>query len=282
MAHSIDLSDNRINDMVGHKELIHLLVKRARVIAWHYDAKTDFLVYWLPQEPACAQVSSMKDSESSQEWSFLWEGSVTGSVDVHAPGCKTGALFRLTFLRLEHGQGVIGIAEELSAKTPGPLFRLQGGVSEKNVLVERIEDELMLLHEREKGVLFAMEIGGVGKDNRTDLKQKEKCLGVLEKTIHDEFRDTDIIGILSETRVIVFFHGELSIDVVEHRAQRFLDDFSRRAMDLSLPLSCSIGISVTAGGQLAATNLIATAEKVLNEAIDRGANHYRMFESDKY
>ena len=97
-----------------------------------------------------------------------------------------------------------------------------------------------------------------------------------------EFRDTDIFGLLPNARFIVFFRGALSIDVVEERAQRFLDEFSRRAIDSSLPISCSIGIAVTGSEQTLAKQLISYAGQVLDEIVVRGANRYRMFESEKY
>ncbi|MBO4852901.1 MAG: diguanylate cyclase [Schwartzia sp.] len=265
--------------MVGQGELIELLARRARVIAWMYDVKTDCLSYCMPQqEQGFLQERGIKESKTAKEWNFLWEGPSKGCVDVHAPGRLNGALFRLTYTRL--GQdGVVGFAEELSPKdgeTP------QGLRVDLKTLAARINAELVLLRAREKGVLFAAEIDGYGKGELANSSWKDKCFSAMETVLHAEFRDTDILGAITDTRFIVFFRGALSIDVVERRAQRFLDEFARRALDMSLPASCSIGIAV-AGNELGtAEELIDAAGKALGDVVARGANHYRMYEGEKY
>ena len=62
----------------------------------------------------------------------------------------------------------------------------------------------------------------------------------------------------------------------------FLDEYARRAMDLMIPTVCSIGIAVTGKELTSAEELIAAAGKALDAAIDRGSNHYRMYESNRY
>ncbi len=265
--------------MVGQGELIELLARRARVIAWMYDAKTDCLSYCMPQQDqGFLQEKGLKDSETAKEWKFLWEGMTKGCVDAHAPGRLNGSLYRLTYTRL--GQdGAVGFAEELLPKEDGPL---QGLRVDLKTLAARINAELVLLRSREKGVLFTAEIDGYGKGELANPHQKDKCFNAMETALRAEFRDTDILGAVSESRFVVFFHGVLSIDVVERRAQRFLDEFSRRALDISLPASCSIGIAV-AGNELdTAEAMLDAAGKALDDVIARGANHYRMYESEKY
>ena len=265
--------------MVGQGELIELLARRARVIAWMYDVKTDCLSYCLPQqEQGFLKEKGIRESTRAEEWRFLWEGPLKGCVDVHAPGRSGGSVYRLTYTRLG-SDGVVGFAEEISSKAEEASHGLRVDVKSLEV---RIDAELILLREREKGVLFAVEIDGYGKGELTSQRQKEKCFIAMETALHAEFRDTDILGALSDARFIVFFHGVLSIDVVERRAQRFLDEFARRALDSSLPASCSIGIAVANGELLRARDLIDAAGEALDGVIAHGANHYRMYESEKY
>lgn len=267
--------------MNGQNELISILARRAHVIAWAYDARTDCLVYWSPQKTDSSQIESVKKSDIASEWQFLWDEQATGCVDVHAPEKRDGALFRLTYRRLERERGVIGFAEPLSVSKGAAA--IQGrAICDKNALIARIDADLLLLRTREKGVMFALGIDGFGKGNLAGTSQKSKCYEIIEATMRAEFRDSDIIGLLSDSRFIVFFRGSLSIDVVEYRAQRFLDEFSRRALDNSLQITCSIGIAVTGREQTSSKQLIDCAVQALDEATSRGVNRYRMFEGEKY
>ena len=267
--------------MNDQNELISILARRAHVIAWAYDAHTDCLTYWLPQKSDSAQIEDVKKSGIASEWRFLWEEKATGCVDVHAPTKRDGALFRLTYKRLEKERGVVGFAEPISASTGAVAIRGRA-ICDESALATRIDADMLLLRTREKGVMFALGIDEFGKGNLASMSQKSKCYEIMEATMRAEFRDSDIFGLLSDSRFIVFFRGSLSIDVVEHRAQHFLDDFSRRALDNSLPISCSIGIAVTGREQTSAKQLIAYAVQALDDAVARGANRYRMFESEKY
>lgn len=267
--------------MNGQNELISILARRAHVIAWAYDARTDCLAYWLPQNMDFSQIEDVKKSEAASEWQFLWEAQTTGCVDVHAPEKKDGTLFRLTYKRLERDRGVVGFAEPLSAPKGAEAIRGKA-ICDESALTARIDADMLLLRTREKGVMFALGIDGFGKGNLASASQKNKCYEIMEATMRAEFRDSDIIGLLSDTRFIVFFRGALSIDIVEQRAQRFLDEFSRRALDNSLSITCSIGIAVTGKEQVSAKQLIAFAGRALDEMALRGSNRYRMFESEKY
>ena len=267
--------------MNGPNELIGILARRACVIAWTYDARTDCLTYWSPQKTGVSQVQGLKKTGMVSEWRFLWEGQLTGCVNVHAPKKEDGTVFRLTYKRLHNDKGVVGFAEALS--TPKGATALQGrAICDEEALAARIDADMLLLQAREKGVMFALGIDGFGKGELAKENQKNKCYEIMEATIQAEFRDTDIFGLLPDARFIVFFRGALSIDIVEERAQRFLDEFSRRALDNSLPLSCSIGIAVTGNEQVFAKQLLASAGNVLDEIAARGKNRYRMFESEKY
>ncbi len=267
--------------MNGQNELIGVLARRARVIAWAYDAQKDCLTYWLPQKDGSSQIKDIKNSDTVDEWRFLWEGQPTGGVDVHEPGKKDGAIFRLTYKRLDSIGAVVGFAEVLSMPKGDKAYR--GGVICNEVeLTARINADMLLLNAREKGVLFAIGIDEGDRGNLADESQKEKCVESMMATIRSEFRDKDIFGFLWDARFIVFFRGALSIDVLERRAQHFLDEFSRRALDSSITASCTIGIAVTGGGRSTAKELMAAAGQTLDDAMLRGANHYRMFESEKY
>ena len=267
--------------MNGQNELISILARRAHVIAWAYDARTDCLAYWSPQKTDFSQIESLKKSGAASEWKFLWEEQATGCVDVHAPDRMDGALFRLTFKRLERDRGVVGFAEPLSE--PMGAAAIHGrAICDENALTARIDADMLLLRAREKGVMFALGIDGFGKGNLASASQKNKCYEIMEATMRAEFRDSDIFGLISDARYIVFFRGALSIDVVEQRAQRFLDEFSRRALDNTLPISCSIGIAVQGREQASAKQLIAYAGQALDDVTARGTNRYRMFESEKY
>ena len=46
--------------MVGQKELVGLLVRRAGVTAWTYEAKTDCLTYCRSDELSCLEVKGFK------------------------------------------------------------------------------------------------------------------------------------------------------------------------------------------------------------------------------
>lgn len=254
--------------MNGQYELIAILARRAGVIAWAYDARTDCLAYWSPQKTELSRIEGARKSGIASEWQFLWEEKATGCVDVHAPEKKDDSLFRLTFKRLERGRGVVGFAEPLS--------------SSESALISRIDADMLLLRAREKGVMFALGIDGFGKGVLANENLKSKCFEIMEATMRAEFRDSDIFGLLQDARYIVFFRGVLSIDVVEQRAQHFLDEFSRRAFDNSMPISCSIGIAVTGKEQASAKQLIASAGQALDEASSRGTSRYRMYESERY
>ena len=267
--------------MNGQNELISILARRAHVIAWTYDARTDCLAYWLPQKPDSSQIEGVKKSDIASEWRFLWDEQTTGCVDVHAPEKRNGDLFRLTYRRLEREKGVVGFAEPLSASKGAATIRGRA-ICDEGALIAQIDADMLLLHTREKGVMFALGIDGIDKGNLAGTSQKSKCYEIMEATMRAEFRDSDIFGLLSDSRFIVFFRGSLSIDVVEHRAQRFLDEFSRRALDNSLQISCSIGIAVTGREHTSASQLIDCAGQALDEATTRGVNRYRMFESERY
>lgn len=267
--------------MNGQNELISILARRAHVIAWAYDARTDCLAYWSPQKTDFSQIESVKNSDIASEWQFLWDEQATGCVDVHAPEKRDDALFRLTYRRLERERGVIGFAEPLSVSKGVTAIRGRA-ICDENALIARIDADMLLLRTREKGVMFALGIDRFDKGNFADTSQKIKCYEIMEATMRAEFRDSDIFGLISDARYIVFFRGSLSIDVVEYRAQRFLDEFSRRALDNSLQISCSIGIAVTGKEQTSAKQLIDCARQALDEATSRGVNRYRMFESEKY
>ena len=267
--------------MNGQNELISILARRAHVIAWTYDARTDCLAYWSPQKPDSSQIEGVKKSDIASEWRFLWDEQTTGCVDVHAPEKRDGALFRLTYRRLEREKGVVGFAEPLSASKGAATIRGRA-ICDESALTARIDADMLLLRTREKGVMFALGIDGVGKDELSSIRQTSKCYEIIEATMLSEFRDSDIFGFLSDERFIVFFRGALSIDVVEQRAQHFMDEISRRAIDNSFPISCNIGIAVTGREQTSAKQLISYAEQALNDAKSRGANRYRMFKSEKY
>ena len=267
--------------MNEYNELIGILARHARIIAWIYDAQTDCLTYWLPQTVNALRINDIKNTEAADEWHFLWEGQPSGSLDVHAPERKDGALFRLTYKRLEDNTGVVGVADVISARQ-GANARNGGAICDEGVLAARINADMLLLQQREKGVLFAIKIDGLGKNELANESQEEKCIEILIASIHAEFRDTDIFGTLPDERFFVFFRGALSIDVLERRAQHFLDEFSRRALDSMITASCTIGIAVTGGAHSAAKDLIAAASQALDEAMARGVNHYRMYENEKY
>ena len=264
--------------MVGQKELIGLLVRRAGVTAWTYEAKKDCLTYCRSDELVCLNASGFKLGKMAAEWDFLWNGKPSGFVDVHdAPWQKDGN-FRLTYLRVGDSEDVVGFADELNGEMSSDLL------SDINLekLATRIDTEMMLLHPREKGVLFVMEASAPTKKNALKENNPLTYVDILEQTIRSEFRGQDILSRLSSTRYLVFFRGELPIDVIEHRAQTFLDEFSRRAMDSMIPTVCSIGIAVTGKELTSAKELIAAAGQALDAAIDRGSNHYRMYESNRY
>ena len=267
--------------MNGLNELIGILARRAHVIAWAYDAQIDCLTYWLPQKKNFLRIEEIKQTDIADDWRFLWEMQGTGYVDVHAPGTRSGPLYRLTYSRLKKDKGVVGFAEPLSPKKETTAFQGRA-ICDEETLAARIDNDMLLLQAQEKGVMFVLGIDGFGKGELAKENQKNKCFEIMEATLRAEFRDTDIFGLLPNARFIVFFRGALSIDVVEERAQRFLDEFSRRAIDSSLPISCSIGIAVTGSEHALAKQLIAYAGQVLDEIVVRGANRYRMFESEKY
>lgn len=265
--------------MVGQKELVGLLVRRAGVTAWTYEAQKDCLTYCRSNELACLNVSGFKDEKTAAEWAFLWSGKASGFVDVHDTPWQKDGNFRLTYLRVGDSEDVVGIADKLNGEMDYDLL------SNINLgkLTMRIDAEIMLLHPREKGVLFVMEAAGTTAKKTTEKEnQSLTYIDVLEQTIRSEFRGQDILNRLSTTRHLVFFRGELPIDVIEHRAQMFLDEYARRAMDLMIPTVCSIGIAVTGKELTSAEELIAAAGQALDAAIDRGSNHYRMYESNRY
>ena len=267
--------------MNGQKELIGILARRAHVIAWAYDARADCLTYWSPQTADASKIKGVKESNAAPEWEFLWEKQATGCVDVHTPKNLNGAMFRLTYKRLRRGKGVVGVAEPLSASDEASA-RWEKSLCDESALTARIEDDMLLLRPHEKGVMFALGLDGFGEGKPENAVLKNKGYEIMEDTIRAEFRDSDIFGLLAEAKYIVFFRGSLSIDVVEQRAQRFLDEFSRRAIDNSLTVSCSIGIAVIGKERPSAKQMIAFARQALKEASVRGANRYRMFESEKY
>lgn len=267
--------------MNGQNVLIGILARRARVIAWTWDAGKDCLTYWLPQKADPLRIEGIRNSDAAAEWRFLWEGQEAGCIDVHEPENRNGVLLRLTYRRLEEGKEVVGFAEVLSKSKEAKANR-GGLICSESALIARINADMMMLHAQEKGVLFAIGIDGLGQGDLASESQKEKCIEIMLAAIRAEFRDIDIFGFLSETRFFVFFRGVLSIDVLERRAQHFLDEFSRRVLDSPITASCTIGIAVTGGDRTTAKELMAAAGKALDEAMVRGASHYRMFESEKY
>lgn len=266
------------DEMVGQKELIGLLVRRAGVTAWIYEAQKDCLTYCRPDELVCLNVSGFKNGKVSAEWGFLWSGKSSGFTDVHDTPWQKDGNYRLTFLRIRDGKDVVGFAEKLDGEMDSDLL------SDINLdkLTTRINTEMMLLHPREKGVLFVMEASAPTKKTMSKGDRHLTYVDILEQAIRSEFRGQDILSRLSGTRYLVFFRGELPIDIIEHRAQTFLDEFARLALDSMIPTVCSIGIAVTGKELISSKDLIAAAGQALDEAIDRGSNHYRMFENTRY
>ncbi len=227
-------------------------------------------------------------SSVAEEWAFLWHGDLSGSADVHTPFGHEEAVYRLAYRRTVGKDGIYaaGIAEDIT-EAHAAAARLkdgtghpeQAGISGDEAIRLRVEAELALLHPGEKGVLFA-----VGIDSFEELEGKqEACVRVMENTLHAEFRGNDIFGRLSRKgRYIVFFCGSLSIDVVERRAQHFLDEFQRQALDTSINATCSLGIAVAGGAKPSAETLNSAASFALDEALVRGTHHYRMFDSNRY
>ena len=263
--------------MVDQKELIGLLARRAGVVAWEYDAEEDCLVYCLPSETTFFRVRGFQAEKESEAWSFLWGKAASGFVDVRKTPWRDDMGFRLTYLRAGKSGDVVGFAEELASGIGGDAQTIDA-----EALFARMGADLVLLRGREKGVLFAMEATKAGRVVSSKAVQEQAFIDLLEQTIRAEFRGRDIFGRISETRYLVFFRGELPIDVVERRAQHFLDEFSRRALDSTIAACCTIGIAVTGSGHSSAQELVSAAEQALNEAIARGANHYRMYENERY
>lgn len=265
-------------------ELIGLLMQRADVTAWLYDAPKDTLYFRSPKDNLTHKFKDLRMSSASEEWQFLWHGETAGTADAHAPFWHEEAVYRLTY-RYVPAAGetyVVGIAEDIT-EVHAAAMRLKesAALSGSETIGARIEAELALLRPREKGVLFALEIDGLAE--MATQQAREASIRVMEDTLRAEFRGNDIFGRLErEGRYIVFFCGSLSIDVVERRAQHFLDEYQRRALDTSLTATCSLGIAVTGDARADAGALISASNAALNEAILRGSHHYRMFDGNRY
>ena len=165
--------------MVGQKELVGLLVRRAGVTAWTYEAKTDCLTYCRPDELSCLEVKGFKAGNAAAEWNFLWNGKPSGFADVHDTPWQKGGNFRLTYLRVSDSENVVGFADELNGDMNSDLL------SDINLskLATRIDTEIMLLHPREKGVLFVMEASAPTKKNTPEAENPLTCVDILEQTV---------------------------------------------------------------------------------------------------
>ena len=112
--------------MVGQKELVGLLVQRAGVTAWTYEAHRDCLTYCRSNESDFLEASGFKKGTAAKEWEFLWNGKPSGFADVHDTPWQKGGNFRMTYLRVGGDGNVVGLAEELDSETVGACGRAFG------------------------------------------------------------------------------------------------------------------------------------------------------------
>ncbi len=99
--------------------------------------------------------------------------------------------------------------------------------------------------------------------------------------VRSDFRESDILGQAAERIYAVFICGNISIDIVERRAQRILDLCQRTPL-LQMPgISCYVGAATTSSPKQTYQVLFRQAEQALQEAQRHGSTQYRLYEDEK-
>lgn len=143
-----------------------------------------------------------------------------------------------------------------------------------------VNRQAKLLSPGEKGVFFAVSLD--------DYESVREAMGIiaydnyfsaLADAARKDFRGVDLLGRLNEQEVAIFISGQISIDVIERRAQHIMDIFLRiQPQDhTKTPVSFSMGIAITGREENAFPRLRKEAEAALISARRFGPNRYRMY-----
>ena len=102
------------------------------------------------------------------------------------------------------------------------------------------------------------------------------------EAVRADFRNEDILGQVQDNAYVIFMCGNMTIDVIERRAQRMIDLCQRLPMLKLAGVSCSVGIAATSSKHQHYDAMFKQAQIALAEAARHGSNQYRLFEDEKY
>lgn len=143
-----------------------------------------------------------------------------------------------------------------------------------------VNRQAQLLSPGEKGVFFAVSLDDYERAREImGITAYDNYFAALADAARKDFRGVDLLGRLNEQEVAIFISGQISIDVIERRAQHIMDIFLRiQPQDLAkYPVSFSMGIAVTGREENAFPRLRKEAEAALISARRFGPNRYRMY-----
>lgn len=150
-------------------------------------------------------------------------------------------------------------------------------------LAERINTRLRIIQQGEKGTLFLIDLTNY---RETVAKLTDANTGgflhAVSDSILSDFRGEDILGQVSENLFVLFICGRTSLDIIERRAQRIIEQVHRVSVQGFEGINVSVGVAATGtpGGRY--RTLYSRAASALQIAKSHGENNYRVyFEEEK-
>ena len=144
-----------------------------------------------------------------------------------------------------------------------------------------INEQLATIKEREKGVLFLLDVDNFKQlnDNLGHLAGDKYLKGVSE-AVSNAFRSSDVVGRIGGDEFVVFIKGSVSLDLIEKYGQRLINLFLRVPCKDGWQVSCSIGIAATGDSSMTYEKLLANADNAMYKAKARGKNRFYLYGID--
>lgn len=153
---------------------------------------------------------------------------------------------------------------------------------EGEALAQRVNAHLRGLRPGEKGVMFLLSINNFMHGPEVEQRLANFYLRAVAEAIRSDFRSEDILGRVRENVFLVFICGEISIDIIERRAQRIIDLCQRVPLLEGKTPMCNIGVVASSSNRQVFDVMLKQAESAMAVARERGDNQYRLFEEEKY
>ncbi len=168
--------------------------------------------------------------------------------------------------------------EKKSAMSAPEMYGAATGVQ----LELKVNQALRAMQPGQKGILFLLSIR---YPKMSDTQQEQTMVHHVRsaaEAVRADFRNEDILGQVQDNAYVIFMCGNMTIDVIERRAQRMIDLCQRLPMLKLAGVSCSVGIAATSSKHQHYDAMFKQAQIALAEASRHGSNQYRLFEDEKY